>query len=76
VGEKFLTHRNSFGRPIPTTSFGFLGGLGIEYITNQVGPDEGLKPAAFLGVVVQVGQANPSISGSAKANFGSAVGGP
>jgi hypothetical protein len=62
--------------PIPTTSFGFLGGLGIEYITNQVGPDEGLKPAAFLGVVVQVGQANPSISGSAKANFGSAVGGP
>ncbi|MFS8072110.1 MAG: hypothetical protein ACMG6S_37550, partial [Byssovorax sp.] len=27
-----------------TTSFGFLGGVGIEYITNEVGPDEGLKP--------------------------------
>ncbi len=48
-----------------TTSFGFLAGVGIEYITNDVGPDEGLKPAAFLGVVVQVGQANPSLSGSA-----------
>src|SRR4029078_12139078 len=35
-----------------TTSFGFLGGLGIEDITNQVGPDEGLKPAASLGPVV------------------------
>lgn len=49
-----------------TTSFGFLGGVGIEYITNEVGPDEGLKPAAFLGVVVQVGQASPSFSGSVK----------
>jgi hypothetical protein len=47
-----------------TTSFGFLGGVGIEYITNEVGPDEGLKPAAFLGIVVQVGQASPSLSGS------------
>lgn len=49
-----------------TTSFGFLGGVGVEYITNDVGPDEGLKPAAFLGIVVQVGQANPSLSGSVK----------
>ena len=31
-----------------TTSFGFLARLGMEYITNEVGPDEGLKPAAFL----------------------------
>ncbi|MEO5730345.1 MAG: hypothetical protein ABI134_14750, partial [Byssovorax sp.] len=49
-----------------TTSFGFLGGVGIEYITNEVGPDEGLKPAAFLGIVVQVGQASPSLSGGVK----------
>lgn len=45
---------------------GFLGGVGVSYITNEVGPDEGLKPAAFLGIVVQVGQANPALSGSAK----------
>jgi hypothetical protein len=57
-----------------TTSFGFLGGIGVEYITNDIGPDEGLKPAAFLGVVVQVGQANPSLSGSAKGSV-SASGG-
>lgn len=57
-----------------TTSFGFLGGVGVEYITNEVGPDEGLKPAAFLGIVVQVGQANPSLSGSAKGSV-SASGG-
>jgi hypothetical protein len=55
-----------------TTSFGFLAGIGMSYITNESGPDEGLKPAAFLSVVVQVGQANPSISGSGKASvFGS-----
>ncbi len=52
-----------------TTSFGFLGGVGVSYITNEVGPDEGLKPAAFLGIVVQVGQANPALSGSAKGGF-------
>jgi hypothetical protein len=57
-----------------TTSFGFLGGVGVEYITNEVGPDEGLKPAAFLGIVVQVGQANPSLSGSVKGSV-SASGG-
>ncbi len=57
-----------------TTSFGFLGGVGIEYITNEVGADEGLKPTAFLGIVVQVGQANPSLSGSAKGSV-SASGG-
>ncbi len=50
-----------------TTSFGFLAGIGMAYITNESGPDEGLKPAAFLSVVVQVGQANPAISGSSSA---------
>lgn len=53
-----------------TTSFGFLGGLGLAYITNEAGPDEGLKPAAFLGLVVQVGQATPATSGSASASGG------
>src|SRR5262249_34085623 len=28
-----------------TTSFGFLAGIGLEYITNDAGPSEGLKPA-------------------------------
>ncbi len=44
-----------------TTSIGLLGGLGIEYIAKQNGPDEGFKPAAFLSIVVQVGQANPAL---------------
>lgn len=57
-----------------TTTFGFLGGIGLEYITNETGPDEGLKPAAFLSVVVQVGQANPEVSLSGQANL-SAYGG-
>ncbi|MRG91216.1 hypothetical protein [Polyangium spumosum] len=54
-----------------TTSFGFLAGLGLSYITNESGPDEGLKPAAFLSVVVQVGQATPQASASGRAVFGS-----
>jgi hypothetical protein len=59
-----------------TTTFGFLGGVGVEYITNEVGPDEGLKPTAFLGIVVQVGQANPAMSGGASGSAsGSASGG-
>lgn len=53
-----------------TTSIGVLGGLGIEYITRTNGPDEGFKPAAFLSVIVQVGQANPSASSGGQA-FGS-----
>ncbi|MDI1435253.1 hypothetical protein [Polyangium sorediatum] len=53
-----------------TTSFGFLAGIGLSYITNESGPDEGLKPAAFLSVVVQVGQATPQVSGSSRAVFG------
>jgi hypothetical protein len=61
-----------------TTSVGLLAGIGLEYITNDNGPDEGLKPAAFLSLVVQVGQATAgsafggSASGSASgsANFG------
>jgi hypothetical protein len=54
-----------------TTTFGFLAGLGLEYITNDTGPDEGLKPAAFLSVVVQVGQASPEMSLSGKASLSS-----
>jgi hypothetical protein len=53
-----------------TTSVGLLAGIGFEYITNDSGPDEGLKPAAFLSLVVQVGQASPTTSfgGSASAS--------
>lgn len=42
-----------------TTSIGFLGGLGLAYVINEKGPDEGVKPAAFLSVLVSVGQASP-----------------
>ncbi|MBI4956967.1 MAG: hypothetical protein HY908_33440 [Myxococcales bacterium] len=52
-----------------TTSIGLLAGAGIEYITNTNGPDEGFKPAAFVSIVVQVGQANPAVSGE-HATFG------
>jgi hypothetical protein len=51
-----------------TTSLGFLAGLGVNYITNENGPDEGLKPTAFVSFVVQVGQANPETSISGKAS--------
>jgi len=51
-----------------TTSFGFLAGLGMSYITNETGPDEGFKPAAFLSVVVQVGQATPTVSAAGNAS--------
>jgi hypothetical protein len=44
-----------------TTSIGFLGGVGLAYVINEHGPDEGVKPAAFLSVLVAVGQANPWI---------------
>ena len=43
-----------------TTSIGLLGGVGMEYISRSDGPDEGFKPAAFLSIVVLVGQANPA----------------
>lgn len=43
-----------------TTSIGLLGGIGMSYISRSDGPDEGFKPAAFLSIVVQVGQANPT----------------
>jgi hypothetical protein len=56
-----------------TTSIGLLGGLGLVYVANNNGPDEGVKPAAFLSVVVQVGQANPSLSG--QSSFGTYEGG-
>jgi hypothetical protein len=52
-----------------TTSFGFLAGIGMSYITNANGPDEGFKPTAFLSAVVQVGQANPELSGQAFGSF-------
>jgi hypothetical protein len=54
-----------------TTSIGALGGLGIAYITRTNGPDEGFKPAAFLSVIVQIGQANPSVSSNGGQAFGS-----
>jgi len=53
-----------------TTSLGFLAGIGVNYITNESGPDEGLKPTAFLSFVVQVGQANPEMSFTGKASVG------
>jgi len=43
-------------------------------VANNHGPDEGVKPAAFLSVVVQVGQANPAM-GSGESSFGSYSGG-
>jgi hypothetical protein len=33
--------------------------VGVVYVINEKGPDEGAKPAAFLSVLVSVGQANP-----------------
>jgi len=44
-----------------TTNIGLLGGLGMTYITRTNGADEGFKPTAFLSVVVQVGQINPTL---------------
>ena len=51
-----------------TTSIGLLAGIGMTYITQTNGPDEGFKPAAFLSVIVQVGQANPALQGAASSN--------
>ena len=47
-----------------TTSVGALGGVGLAYVINDKGPDEGVKPAAFLSILVSVGQANPWIKSS------------
>lgn len=58
-----------------TTSFGFLAGAGLSYISNETGADEGFKPAAFLSIVVQVGQATPGISGSGSASGSFGFGG-
>jgi len=52
-----------------TTTFGFLAGIGMTYITNNNAPDEGFKPTAFLSVVVQVGQANPDISADVSGRY-------
>ena len=57
-----------------TTTFGFLAGLGITYITSANGPDEGFKPTAFISVVVQVGQASPEMSASSQSTFGTYAG--
>ena len=59
-----------------TTSLGLLAGIGLEYITNENGPDEGLKPAAFLSLVVQVGQATAGapFSGGASASGSASFG--
>jgi hypothetical protein len=57
-----------------TTSLGFLAGIGVNYITNENGPDEGLKPTAFISFVVQVGQANPETSISGRSSFGTYAG--
>ncbi len=58
-----------------TTSIGVLGGIGMEYITNDAGPDEGLKPAAFLSLVVQVGQASAATSFGASGSGAFSLGG-
>jgi len=50
-----------------TTNIGLLGGIGMEYITRNNGPDEGFKPAAFLSIIVQVGQANPAANSGGQA---------
>ena len=42
-----------------TTSVGALAGMGLAYVINDKGPDEGVKPAAFVSILVSVGQANP-----------------
>ncbi len=55
-----------------TTSIGLLGGIGLTYVANNVGPDEGFKPAAFVSIVVQVGQANPVVQGQHQ-SFGTYV---
>ncbi|MFP6683188.1 MAG: hypothetical protein VB934_00675, partial [Polyangiaceae bacterium] len=53
-----------------TTTIGLLGGLGMAYLTNTTGPNEGFKPTAFLSVVVQVGQVSPT-GGTDNSSFGS-----
>ena len=53
-----------------TTNLGLLGGVGMSYITRSNGPDEGFKPTAFLSIVVQVGQVNPSLQDASGNSFG------
>jgi hypothetical protein len=57
-----------------TTSIGLLGGVGVAYVANNTGPDEGIKPAAFVSIVVQVGQANPAMGGMSAAPAGAPFG--
>jgi len=44
------------GKGGTTTSIGLLAGGGVSYIFDQYGPNEGFKPSAFAGVVIQIGQ--------------------
>jgi len=53
-----------------TTNIGLLGGAGMSYGTRSNGPDEGFKPTAFLSIVVQVGQVNPSLQDASGNSFG------
>ena len=56
-----------------TTSLGFLAGIGLEYITNQNGPDEGVKPAAFLSSSSKWAS-EPEYPIGGKASFGAYAG--
>jgi hypothetical protein len=53
-----------------TTNIGLVGGLGMTYVTRANGADEGFKPTAFLSIVVQVGQINPSLQDGPRQTFG------
>ncbi|MBM4358216.1 MAG: hypothetical protein FJ096_08895 [Deltaproteobacteria bacterium] len=53
-----------------TTNIGLVGGLGMTYVTRASGTDEGFKPTAFLSIVVQVGQINPSLQDGPRQTFG------
>jgi hypothetical protein len=57
-----------------TTTIGLLGGVGLEYITNDAGPNEGVKPALFLSAVVQFGQKTPGIGGSGEVKASGSLG--
>ncbi len=44
------------GKGGTTTSIGLLAGLGLTYIMDSAGPNEGFKPALFVAVVIGTGQ--------------------
>mgnify|MGYP000520561407 CR=1 FL=1 len=57
---------------------GGLLGHGLDHALAALGAEHGVldrtAETAFLGIVVQVGQANPSLSGSAKGSFNASGG--